>query len=63
MEHTRVLPGVIGFIVLEAVNTVLNILPILNHKSEAVRKRYMIRASLVNVVLVAGLVAYFLLDK
>lgn len=63
MEQSKLVPVIIGFVVLEAINTVVNILPARKQKTEAGRKRYFIRAGIVNLVLIAGLVAYFLLKK
>jgi len=63
MEQSKVLPAVIGFVVLEATNTVINILPAMKQTTDAGRKRYLIRAGVVNLVLIGVFVAYLFLKK
>ena len=63
MEQSRLLPMIVVFLVLEAVNTFLNIIPAVKQPSERARRQGFIRAGIVNVVMITCFVAYLALRK
>ncbi len=60
MKSSKVLTAVIVFIVLEVVNTLVNILPAIKAASPQSRLSYFKRAGVVNIVLIAALVIYLM---
>lgn len=63
MTQSKILPAIIVLIVLELVNTAVNILPALKEPTAAGRTRRLIRAGIFNFILLAGFVAYLVLGK
>jgi len=62
MNQAKILPVVVVFVLLEAVNTLVNILlPILRRSPAQSRKQSFIRAGVVNALLIAGCLAYMFL--
>lgn len=62
MNQAKILPVVVVFVVLEAVNTLVNILlPILRRSPAQSRRQSFIRAGVVNALLIAGCLAYLFL--
>ena len=61
MNQFKVLSVVGVFVVLETVNTLVNILPALRQPSEQKKRQGLLRAGVINAVLLAGCLAYLFL--
>ncbi len=61
MNQAKVLTVIVVFLVLETVNTLVNILPALRQPSEQKKRQGFIRAGVINAVLLAGCLAYLFL--
>lgn len=63
MTQSQAAPVVIALIVLETVNTLVNILPARKQPTEAGRRKYLLRAGIVNLVIIAAFAVYLLLYR
>ena len=60
VEQSKLLPVIAAFVTLEAINTFVNILPAIRQTSEQTKQKGLIRAGIVNVVIIAVCIAVFL---
>jgi len=63
MTQSKILPAVIALVVLEGINTAINILPGIKEPTLQGRNKKFVRAGIVNLFLIAGFVVYLVLNK
>jgi hypothetical protein len=63
MTQSKVLPAAIVFVVIEGINTVINIMPALKEPTvQGINKR-LVRAGIINFILLAGFIFYLEMNK
>jgi hypothetical protein len=62
MSH-KILPAIIVFVVLEGVNTVVNILPARKQPTVQGKNKRLIRAGIINFILIGYFVVYLVSNK
>ena len=63
VTQSQIVPVVTVFLVLEAVNVAVNILPARRQTSETARRPYLIRAGVFNLIVIAAIAAYIVLHR
>lgn len=63
MNQTKVLPAVIVFVVLEGINTLINILPARKEPTIQGKNKRLIRAGIINIILIICFVVYLVSSK